>query len=65
MWESTDFKEAVSSLDGFQNLMCLNQVQEYLVHHQVQDIVDWSQYPLDEQGTNLQQQLTTRLEVHQ
>jgi hypothetical protein len=63
VWESVDFREAVSSLDGFRNLMCLNEVQNYLVNHQVQKIIDWSQYPLDEEGTNLQQQLTNRLEV--
>ncbi|KAI9772013.1 MAG: hypothetical protein M1840_001301 [Geoglossum simile] len=62
-WQDAELTRAVSSFQGFCDLLGLGKVQEYLVSRQVHKIEDWSQYQLDAEGRAIQTELNERFQL--
>jgi exportin-5 len=55
--------EAISSFEGFCELLGLSKVRNYLVSRQVHQIQDWGLYKLDDEGQAIQKELDDRVKV--
>lgn len=55
--------EAISSFDGFCELLGLNKIKDYLVSRRANEIQDWGVHPLDAEGQVIQKELNLRLKV--
>jgi exportin-5 len=55
--------EAISSFNGFCELLGLNKVKDYLISRRANEIQDWGSHPLDEEGQNIQKELDERVRV--
>jgi len=62
-WGSPELTEALSSFDGFCRLMGMDQIQQYLTSRRVNDIQDFSNHMLDEEGQRLQANLAEKYRV--
>lgn len=54
-WESQDFEQQLSTREGFQSMFGIDKVQQYLIGHNINEIADWSLYPLDDDAKALQE----------
>ena len=50
VWKDESFGKALSDFGGFCELLSLDQVPQYFMHHQAHRIQDWSTVQLDHQG---------------
>lgn len=62
-WQHPGLGEALSSFDGFCDLLGLGSLQEYASRRALHQIPDWSSYPLDDEGRLLQSRIQSALEV--
>lgn len=62
-WNRPELTEALSTFDGFCKLMGLDQVQQYLSSRRVNEIQDFSNFSLDEEGQALQAGLAEKYKV--
>ena len=63
LWQNREMDEAISSFNGFCDLLGLNKVRDYLVSRHVHEIQEWGLYQLDAEGQALQKELDERLKV--
>lgn len=59
-WQNPELKSAISSYEGFCQLMALDKAQRYLANHQVHQVKDWGGCELDAEGLALQAELEER-----
>ena len=62
-WQDERLFYLLSSFHGFSELLQLENVQGYLMSREVQQIVDWSSQPLDEEGKLLQSRMQTAVDA--
>ena len=62
-WQHPGLGEALSSFDGFCELLGLGSLQDYASHRALHQIPDWSSHPLDDEGKLLQSRIQCALEV--
>ncbi|KXJ90698.1 armadillo-type protein [Microdochium bolleyi] len=62
-WQDERLKSALSSYDGFCDMMALGKAQTYLAQMQVHKIQDWGSVELDAEGRALQEELE-KAQVH-
>ena len=62
-WTAPELTEQLSTFDGFCRLLGLDQVQQYLDRRRANEIKDFSNYLLDEEGQALQTALTAKYKV--
>jgi exportin-5 len=63
LWQNSEMNEAISSFDGFCELLGLGKVRDYLVSRHVHEIQEWGLYQLDEEGQAIQKELDDRVKV--
>ena len=63
LWQNPELDEALSSFNGFCELLGIGKVRNYLVSHRVHEISDWSTMQLDDQGQAMQAELNERVKV--
>lgn len=63
LWQNPEMNEALSSFDGFCELLGLDRVRNYLVSRHVHEIQEWGLYQLDEEGQAIQKELDGRVKV--
>lgn len=63
LWQDPVLDGALSSFDGFCELLGLGKVREYLVSRQVHKIQDWGSSNLDDEGKAIQTELTERMKT--
>jgi exportin-5 len=63
-WEDPDFTQALSSFEGFCNLIGFGGLGEYLTSHDFDKIRDWSEQQLDEEGQAMQAAIIERSQVN-
>ncbi|PGH23822.1 hypothetical protein AJ80_02070 [Polytolypa hystricis UAMH7299] len=61
-WGNEEFKRLSASYEGFRQMLGLDKVGPYLQARQVQKIEDWSLVMLDEEGRNLQAEMTSNFQ---
>ncbi|KAH8645639.1 armadillo-type protein [Xylariales sp. PMI_506] len=59
-WQNAALKSALSSYEGFCEMMALDKVQNYLVRKRAHEVQDWGSMPLDDEGKALQAELEER-----
>lgn len=62
-WQNEDFKRMSSSFAGFCNLLGLGGVGPYMQAKQAQKIEDWSIVTLDNEGKQIQEDMTAKFQV--
>ncbi|KAI0157063.1 ARM repeat-containing protein [Hypoxylon sp. FL1284] len=62
-WQDERLKQALSSYNGFCELIALDKAQSYLAKKQMQNISDWGAVELDAEGQALQTELEERLTI--
>ncbi|KAJ2896297.1 uncharacterized protein MKZ38_005699 [Zalerion maritima] len=60
LWQDESLQQAISSYDSFVQLMALDKAQRYIMSRRMNDIKDWGNQPLDEEGLTLQAELEER-----
>ena len=63
LWRNPELGDAVSSFNGFCELLGLNKVKNYLVSRRANEIKDWGSHPLDAEGQAIQKELDERVRV--
>lgn len=63
LWQNPGLDEALSSFNGFCELLGIGKVRNYLVSHSVYEVLDWSTMPLDDEGQAMQTELNERVKV--
>lgn len=63
LWQNPELSEAISSFDGFCELLGLNKVKDYLVSRRANEIQDWGVHQLDAEGQAIQNELDERVRV--
>lgn len=63
LWQNPALDTAVSSFDGFNKLLGLDKVREYLVARQVHKITEWGSFNLDDEGIAIQNELSERVKA--
>lgn len=59
-WNNENLKRALSSYQGFSELMALDKAQSYLARRRIHEISDWGSVELDAEGLALQAELEER-----
>ncbi len=59
-WQNAELKSAISSYDGFCQLMAPDKAQRYLASRRVHEVKDWGSCELDAEGLTLQNELEER-----
>ena len=62
-WQHPGLGGALSSFDGFCELLGLESLQDYASRRTLHLIPDWSSHPLDDEGKLLQSRVQSALEV--
>ena len=62
-WQSSELSNALSSFNGFCDLIGMANVQQYFTTRAVHNIQNWSAHPLDDLGMSLRSQMQDALEV--
>ena len=62
-WGNEEFKNVVSTFDGFCRVLGLESVGPYLRVRDAQKLDDWSVAPLDDAGKALQKELNSKFQV--
>lgn len=63
LWQNPELDEALSSFNGFCELLGIGKVRNYLVSHRVHEVSDWSTMQLDNEGQVIQAELNERVKV--
>jgi exportin-5 len=63
LWQNQEIDQAITSFNGFCDLLGLSKVRDYLVSRQVHEIDEWGHYQLDAEGQAIQRELEERLKV--
>ena len=63
LWQNPELDEALSSFNGFCELLGIGKVRNYLVSHRVHEVSDWSTMQLDDEGQAMQAELNERVKV--
>lgn len=63
LWQNSEMNDAISSFDGFCELLGLGKVRNYLVSRRVHEIQEWGLYQLDEEGQAIQKELDDRVKA--
>lgn len=63
LWQNPKLDEALSSFNGFCELLGIGKVRNYLVSHRVHEVSDWSTMQLDDEGQAMQAELNERVKV--
>ncbi len=63
LWQNPGLDEALSSFNGFCELLGIGKVRNYLVSHRVHEVSDWSTMLLDDVGQAMQAELNERVKV--
>ncbi|KAK2803210.1 hypothetical protein FQN50_007077 [Emmonsiellopsis sp. PD_5] len=61
-WGNEEFKQISSSFGGFCQMLGLDRVWPYLQAKQAQKIEDWSVIPLDDEGQNIQSDMSAKFQ---
>ena len=62
-WQDPKLSESLSSIHAFAELLGMGNLQQYLLSRNVQNIEDWSSYPLDDEGKAIQLQINNSLDA--
>lgn len=62
-WANEEFKQVAASFDGFCALLGVKGVGPYLQARQAHKVEDWSTIALDEEGKQIQEDLTVKFRV--
>ena len=63
LWQNPELGDAISSFNGFCELLGLNKVKDYLVSRCAHEIQDWGSHQLDAEGQAIQMELDERVRV--
>ncbi|KMU72633.1 hypothetical protein CISG_09823 [Coccidioides immitis RMSCC 3703] len=61
-WANDQFRQIISTFQGFCEVFALDQVHPYLQARQAQNIEDWSVITLDEEGKRIQSQMNSKFQ---
>ncbi|KAL5597030.1 hypothetical protein BROUX41_006302 [Berkeleyomyces rouxiae] len=62
-WKSPQLLEAVSTYQGFCQMLGLDKAQQYLASHRVNEVAEWGDCKLDEEGLRIQAELEERQQM--
>jgi exportin-5 len=63
LWQNPELDGALSSFNGFCELLGIGKVRNYLVSRRVHEVSDWSTMQLDDEGQAMQAELNERVKV--
>ena len=64
-WQDPEVTAALSSFDGFRDLLGMGALSSYIQSRAMSQIPDWPNHALDEQGVALQAQVDKSLQVRE
>ncbi|KAL2889085.1 nuclear import and export protein [Ceratocystis lukuohia] len=62
-WKSPQLLEAISTYQGFCQMLGLDKAQQYLASHRVNEVSEWGECKLDEEGLRIQAELEERQQM--
>ena len=62
-WDNPELRNILTTFQGFTVLLGIERVQHYLINRKVQEIEDWSEVALDDEGRALQSDMNTKFLV--
>jgi exportin-5 len=63
LWKNPEMNQAITSFNGFCDLLGLSRVRDYLVSRRVHEIQEWGLYQLDAEGQSIQKDLDNRVKA--
>lgn len=62
-WQDEEFRHLSSSFEGFCTLLGLQSVGPYMQTRQAQKLEDWTEVALDNDGKQIQEEMTKKFQV--